>query len=404
MPITAHSPAPAHLLDLTRTVSRAGLCATGIDRVERAYIVHLARSATPLFGLVRTRLGFLLLDRDGCLALLGHCDAPAWLRADLLSRLTRRADPARAMTETGLRSVALARALPSRLGRMLRRYLPPGSVYFNVGQTNFNDTVIHGLRSAGLRIVPYVHDTIPIDWPDTQTPKARVKFRRFFDRVDRAANLVLCNSADTKSHILCHAKRLSDADVQVLHPGLPEIAPGQAPKGGWTRQTYFVALGTIEPRKNIGYLLDLWEEFCSLDDPHLVLCGRAGWMCDDVVARIEAASPKVHWLPDLPDPALWALMSGSAGLLFPTRAEGYGFPAIEAATLGCPIICGPLPAFREVLGDYPIYAELSDRYLWREKIEQLTRRRRNPSGEHRHVGAFKAPDWQGHFNRLFTCL
>jgi glycosyltransferase involved in cell wall biosynthesis len=362
---TRNSPAPAHLLDVTRTVSRAGQRATGIDRIERAYIAHLAADPAPLFGLVRTRLGFLLLDRDGCRQLLSHCDAPMWRDSDLLSRLTRSSDPDRAVTEAGLRKIAIGRAVPSRLGKLLKAHLPKGAVYLNTGQTNINDTVIHGLRACDdLRIVCYLHDTIPLDFPDTQTQKAQLKFKRVFDLVDRHADLVLCNSADTKSHILQHTDTLTEPSVQVIYPGLPDMAVGSAPQGAWTGKPYFLAIGTIEPRKNIGFLIDIWTDFSAHSAPHILICGRRGWMSDDVFEQLDSGLPNIHELPDLTDPELWALLQGSCGLLFPSRAEGFGYPAVEAAHLNVPLICSPLAAFREVLGDYPIYASLSDRYLF----------------------------------------
>lgn len=58
---------------------------TGIDRIERAYIDHLIDDPAPLFGLVRTKTGFLLLDKDGCSQLLLHCDQPLWTEIDVLS-------------------------------------------------------------------------------------------------------------------------------------------------------------------------------------------------------------------------------------------------------------------------------------------------------------------------------
>ena len=58
---------PTRLLDLTRLVSRLGRGPmTGIDRVECAYLTHLASRETPLFGLVRSGAGWLLLDQPGC--------------------------------------------------------------------------------------------------------------------------------------------------------------------------------------------------------------------------------------------------------------------------------------------------------------------------------------------------
>jgi len=135
-----------------------------------------------------------------------------------------------------------------------------------------------------------------------------------------------------------------------------------------------------------------------------LICGRRGWLSEDVFARLDQKPENVHELSDLPDDAMWALLKGSNGLLFPSIAEGFGYPAIEAAHLNVPLICNPLPVFREILGNYPIYAAESDRYVWTNKIEQLAQRRRGQSGEQSRSGGFTAPLWQDHFQRLFTLL
>ena len=57
--------APARLLDLTRTLRRTGRVATGVDRVELAYLARFLDDDVPLYGLFRTALGYVLLDREG---------------------------------------------------------------------------------------------------------------------------------------------------------------------------------------------------------------------------------------------------------------------------------------------------------------------------------------------------
>jgi len=385
-------------------VSRAGQRPTGIDRIERAYIAHLCANETPLYGLVRTKLGYLLLDKVGCAQLLEHCVAPVWYSSDVLSQLTRRGNPARGVTESGLRQIAIDRATPRRLRHLLQRRLPTGTVYFNIGQSNLNDRMISTLRACdGMRIVVYLHDTIPLDFPDTQTSASRLKFRQFFQRLDRHADLVLCNSTYTKERCLFHATHVNSLAVQVLWPGMPDMTIGAAPVGPWSGKPYFVAIGTLEPRKNIGFLLDLWDDL-GPDAPQLVLCGRRGWMNEDVFARLDKGIAHVHELNDQDDAGMWALMEDSCGLLFPSVAEGFGYPAIEAAHMNVPLICNPLPPFLEVLGDYPIYAGESDRYVWRNNIEQLAQRRRGQGGEQNVTGGFEAPTWQVHFGKLFTLL
>lgn len=400
-----HSPAPAHLLDVTRTVRRTALRPTGIDRIERAYLKHLIDDPAPLFGLVRTKLGYLLLDRDGCLQLLAHCDTPIWETRDVLSLISRTKDVARAEVESGLRKIALDKALPSRLAKMLKRHLPRGSVYLNVAQNHFNDRIIHALRGCDdVRIGIYIHDTIPLDWPDFQTQRSRVAFKAFFDRVKRHADVVFCNSKDTRSHVLKHAPEMNPDCVHVLLPGLPDMRIAPAPEGPWSGSPYFLTIGTIEPRKNIGFLLDLWQGFTGADDPHLILCGRRGWKSKEVFDRLDQNPPHVHELPDLPDAEMWGLLQASNGLLFPSLAEGFGYPALEAARLNVPLICNPLPVFKEVLGDAPIYAGESDWYAWVNEIKKLAQRRRDRSGNGYELVSLENPAWQEHFNQLFTAF
>src|SRR6056297_3827038 len=123
-----------------------------------------------------------------------------------------------------------------------------------------------------------------------------------------------------------------------------------------------------------------------------------------VFDRLDARPRNVHELSDLDDSAMWALLEKSNGLLFPSRAEGFGYPAIEAAALNVPVICNSLPIFKEVLDAYPIYAAESDRYAWANKIKQLAQRRRDQGGEQYSETGFQAPTWQAHFNQLFTLL
>ena len=92
---------PARLLDLTRSLRRVGRGATGVDRVELAYLSHLLTEDAPLFGVARTALGYVLLDRDGMRGFQDRLRGRIpWGRADLLSRLPRG------------RAVALSRADP----------------------------------------------------------------------------------------------------------------------------------------------------------------------------------------------------------------------------------------------------------------------------------------------------
>jgi len=86
-------------------------------------------------------------------------------------------------------------------------------------------------------------------------------------------------------------------------------------------------------------------------------------------------------------------------LLFPSRAEGFGLPPIEAAALGVPVVCSDLPVIREVLGDIPVYLDATKRYQWKQITQSLLKGHRADK-KLRAEGAFSPPTWDDHFNNV----
>lgn len=383
------------LLDLTRLTSRAGRALTGVDRVELAYLTALLDHG-PLWGLVRSSLGYVLLDTAGCARFRDKILTQDWGPADRLSRIKRGLDPMRARAESDLRRLCVARCLPLRLSAMLRRHLPRGIAYVNTGHTNLTDRVLSGLRGIEARVAVFVHDTIPLDVPQYQRPGTVERFRHFLSRAARA-DLLICNSRQTEADLQRHLG--ADLPQTLSAPlGLDLMTAGEAPKGPWTAP-YFVTLGTIEPRKNHALLLDLWQE---IPDAHLLICGSRGWENHAVFDQLDARPPRVHELLGLEDGQVAALLQGSAGMLFPSFAEGYGLPPVEAAALNVPVLVNDLPIYREVLGDIPVYADVSDRYLWHKEITRMAADRAFGQTRAAQVPRFAPPTWEAHFKAVLT--
>ncbi|SFE50796.1 glycosyltransferase family 4 protein [Roseivivax sediminis] len=386
------------LLDLTRLVSRAGRRPTGVDRVELAYLQHLPAP----WALVRTALGFLLLDPEGAAAARTLIEIGTWPPPGPLARLARRGDPARAGLEGALRRLAIGRARHSGLGALLRRHVP-GGTYVNVGHTALADTLLSGLAAADMRVAVMVHDTIPLDWPDHQRPGASERFAAFLARAGQNADLVIANSAATAADIARHLDHPPPETV-VAHLGVPRPVPGEAPHGPWTGTPYVATIGTIEPRKNHAFLLDLWERMGTTAPPLLVL-GARGWENHATFARLDAQPHRVHELNDLGDAEMFGLLQESAGLLFPSLAEGYGLPLLEAAHLNVPVICNDLRVFREIAPSFPIYASICDDYLWEHSIKGLVERAatRN-TGTSEAPAGIAPPGWNDHFRTVLPRL
>lgn len=392
-------------MDLTRLVSRLGRGSlTGIDRVELAYLQYLLARPEPLFALVRTALGFVLLDRVGARGVLARVTLAMPLgQADMLAKLTMRHLPQNGRAEADVRRLAIARCLPMRLPAMLHKRLPAGVTYVNVGHANLTARVLRAVKSlAGGQVLVMVHDTIPLDHPQFCRAGMQRGFAAKLAAVSVAADLVVhtahCTRAVTETH-LAAAGRIPPGVVAPLGVVLekPEARADQ------DHRPYFVALGTIEPRKNLELLIKVWREMAKAPAPvpHLFIVGNRGWASETLFADLDALAKagSVTMLHGLGDAGVTALLHGAEALLFSSFAEGYGLPPVEAAALGVPVFAGKLPVVVETLQDYPVYLDTSDVYAWVEAINHLMRRKEQGRDADRQIRV--PPSWAAHFERVF---
>ena len=160
-------------------------------------------------------------------------------------------------------------------------------------------------------------------------------------------------------------------------------------------------LARLNRAKITNFLLDLWEGLGS-GAPELHICGARGWNNEAVFHRLDSLldGTKVYERNDLNDSELMALVAGSQGMLFPSLAEGFGLPPVEAAALGVPILCNDLEVLREILGDIPVYASVSDSYQWIETVKRLVLSDPNM----RQVGNYTPPSWDNHFKIVLSLV
>lgn len=403
------------LLDVTRIMRRAGRLPTGVDRVERAYLRRLLAEPEPLFGLARSRIGYLLLDRAGLAGLQQRLEAQVdWGPVDLLSRLGRSGRLEDHKAEADLRRLALARCLPQRLRQMLKRHLPGAICYLNLGHSNLTDRVLHVMRHhQGARIVVMIHDTIPLDYPQFQRAGSVPRFRQMLQRVGRHADLILCNSQQTAADLRRHLAEvepfpeLAVAPLGVEPPAVSQ--PVQMPTGFDPARPYFLTLGTIEPRKNHLLLLDVWEALAATPapTPQLLICGSRGWNNEAVFARLDALPPEgpVFEMAGLSDGQIAGLTDGAAAVLFPSLAEGYGLPPLEAAARGARVFCNNLQIFHELLGNNAVYLQGNDKYSWTITLAEVAHKQQaNHQDDNAGLARFMPPDWDGHFAKVLKLL
>jgi glycosyltransferase involved in cell wall biosynthesis len=136
-------------------------------------------------------------------------------------------------------------------------------------------------------------------------------------------------------------------------------------------ERFILFVSTIEPRKNLGSLLDAWAQMRGR--PPLVVAGGFGWRHEEIQARMVrlAAAGLRHLGPVAPED-LPALYSSATVLAHPAWYEGFGLTPLEAMACGTPVVCSDRSSLPEVVGDAGILLDPSDVQAWTDALERIT--------------------------------
>ena len=139
-----------------------------------------------------------------------------------------------------------------------------------------------------------------------------------------------------------------------------------------------------------------------------MLVGQAGWECE-YVYRLLDRSPALRMHVIRPgrcdDAQLRRWIANARALLFPSFAEGFGLPLLEALQLGLPVVASDLPVFREFAQDLPEYLDPLDAASWLKAVidystPDLRRRERRVEA----LRGFTPPTWAEHFDTVDTLI
>lgn len=122
------------------------------------------------------------------------------------------------------------------------------------------------------------------------------------------------------------------------------------------RDGYFLFAGAIEPKKNVGRLIEAYLQ-SGVETP-LVIVGREGWRAEAELRLLRGGAgtvlkgaSRIRRVDYLPRAALMRLVHGARGVFFPSLYEGFGLPVLEAMSLGRPVMTTNVSSLPEVAGD-----------------------------------------------------
>lgn len=234
-----------------------------------------------------------------------------------------------------------------------------------------------GAVSLGINVpaVPWVHDLIIFDHPEWFNQKwlQRMLTTKLFLRGIRRAPFVFAVSEYTKKAIIKHAK-ISAGKVMITYEGGDENLsdPNSAKKYCQNKfgiqRPFVLALGTIEPRKNLAMLIRAWKA-SSLD---LVIAGQDGWKMQDVEKEIlklnQEQKTRFHRLPEITDEDKRQLLAAAEIVAVPSLDEGFGLVALEALQAGTDVIASNRGALPEVVGNAGILLDPLDEKAWSQTL------------------------------------
>jgi glycosyltransferase involved in cell wall biosynthesis len=378
------------LIDVTRLLGRfmKGRLPTGVDRVSQAYVRHFADRAR-----AKVRFG-------GRAVVLSPSESQSLFH----NVLNPPADPA-ASCDFG---ASVIRRVGQEFLRVRRGSEFRGAFLFNTGHSGLEqEGYPMQLQRLGVRPLFLVHDLIPITHPEYCRAGELDKHVVRMNAVLSAGSGVITNSRATLDEL----ERFAVKAGRAMPPSVAApLGPAELPAPSHTRplsEPYFVVLSTIEARKNHWMLLQVWRKLVERHGdraPKLVVIGQRGWECENVVdllERCQALHGAVIELPSCTDADLATYLHHAQALLFPSFAEGYGMPLVEALASGAPVIASDLPAFREIAGDIPEYLDPLDGMGWLARIEAYAGGA-SPEREAqlKRMDGFVAPAWSAHFEAV----
>jgi len=248
------------------------------------------------------------------------------------------------------------------------------------------------VRVPGVPNIYTLHDLVPLRLPYT-TLDRKDRYLRLMTWICRSADHIVTVSENSKRDIV---ELLGVSPEKVTNTyqavSIPEdlrtrsdelVRDEIANIFGLIHKEYFLFFGSIEPKKNIGRLIEGYLG-AGVDIP-LVIIGAQAWKSEDELrmlrmgegragnraAQWDGPGSKIVWLEYVPFQMLVNLIRGARAVLFPSLYEGFGLPVLESMLLGTPVLTSSTSSVPEIAGDAALLVDPYDTRAIAEGVRAL---------------------------------
>ncbi|MHB8219236.1 MAG: glycosyltransferase family 4 protein [Acidimicrobiales bacterium] len=229
-------------------------------------------------------------------------------------------------------------------------------------------------------LVVSIHDAAFALFPSTYPARGRRFHRLGAEAAAQRADLVITGSTTAKREIAENTP-IPATRIRVVPYGVDHTKASTAAVDRALRQhrlveiPYVLWVGSLEPRKNVGTLLEAFARLIHTSQlpHHLVFAGPSGWLEKGLIddGLRNRLADRFHALGRVADEELRALYAGADLFAFPSLHEGFGLPLLEAMVQNTPVVCSDISALREVAGDAAHFVTPTDVEAWVNALGQL---------------------------------
>ena len=226
-----------------------------------------------------------------------------------------------------------------------------------------------------------IHDLSLVLHPQTHQKRSVRRGRRRLPLMVRTADAVIVPTESVAAEVSEHLKITRDKVFAVPEAARASFRPTDETEAAavrrriGVRENFLLAVGTIEPRKNLLVLISAFDALTRVQpdsDLQLVIAGGRGWLSGPLFEALEKSPVRSRILLTdyLHDDELRGLYSSCRAFVYPSIYEGFGLPPLEAMACGAPVVASGIPALIETLGTAP---QFFDPQSSEELVESILR-------------------------------